>query len=80
MVSPRTDCNQYHKDESDKNKAAAVAIGAAALIGAAIFAHKSHERDDKHSQDERSVAEFDRGYRDGLHHERYHSYNDTSAY
>jgi hypothetical protein len=80
MVSPRTDCNQYHKDESDNNKAAAVAIGAAALIGAAILAHKSHERHEKHSQDERSVAEFDRGYRDGLHHERYHNYNDSSAY
>ena len=79
-VSPRTDCNQYHKDDNDSNKAAAVAIGAAALIGAAILAHKSHERDEKHSQDERSVAEFDRGYRDGLHHERYHNYNNTSAY
>ena len=80
MVAPRTDCNQYHKDENDKNKAAGFAIGAAALIGVALLAHKSHERDEKHSQDQKSVAEFDRGYRDGLHHERYHNYNDSSAY
>jgi hypothetical protein len=80
MVTARTDCNQYHKDDNDNNKAAAVAIGAAALIGAAILAHKSHERDEKHGQDEKSVAEFDRGYRDGLHHSGYHNYNRTDAY
>lgn len=75
-----TDCNQYHKEVSKNDKAAAIAIGAAALIGAAVLAHQSHHRDGKHDQDEKSVAEFDRGYRDGLHHERYHNYNDTAAY
>lgn len=29
---------------------------------------------------EKSVAEFDRDYRDGLHHDQYHDYNDTTAY
>ena len=75
-----TDCNQYHKEANEGNNAAAIAIGAAALIGAAVLAHQSHQRDDKHGEDSKSVAEFDRGYRDGLHHERYHNYNSTTAY
>ena len=75
-----TDCNQYHEEATKGDNTAAIAIGAAALIGAAILAHKSHERDDKHGDDSKSVAEFDRGYRDGLHHERYHNYNNTTAY
>lgn len=75
-----TDCNQYHKEASDGDEGAAIAIGAAALIGAAVLAHQSHERDGKHGENSRSVAEFDRGYRDGLHHERYHNYSNTTAY
>ena len=75
-----TDCNQYHKEATKDDNAAALAIGAAAIIGAAVLAHQSHHRDDKHGDDSKSVAEFDRGYRDGLHHERYHNYNDTTAY
>lgn len=75
-----TDCNQYHKEATDNSNMAAMAIAAAAILGVAALAHKSHERHEKHSQDEKSVAEFDRGYRDGLHHERYHNYNNTSAY
>ena len=75
-----TDCNQYHESATKNDNAAAIAIGAAALIGVAVLAHKSHERNEKHGQDSKSVAEFDRGYRDGLHHERYHNYDNTSAY
>jgi len=81
-----TDCNQYHtstagkSDNKDDNNAAAIAIGAAAILGAVALAHKSHDRDDKHGQDSKSVSEFDRGYRDGLHHESYHNFNDTTAY
>ena len=30
--------------------------------------------------DSQSVAEFERGYRDGLHREDYHNYNNTEAY
>jgi hypothetical protein len=75
-----TDCNQYHKEATNDDAAAAVAIGAAALIGAAVLAHKSHERDEKHGNDSRSVSEFDRGYRDGLYHQPYHNYQNTGAY
>lgn len=79
-VTPGTDCNQYQQAATANNNAAAIALGAAALIGVAALAHKSHEREEKHDQDSRSVAEFDRGYRDGLHHERYHNYDNTAAY
>jgi hypothetical protein len=78
-----TDCNQYHKSASnsdDTAAAAAVAIGAAAIIGAAALAHNSHHRDDKHGQDSKSVAEFDRGYRDGLYGQAYHNYSNTTSY
>jgi hypothetical protein len=80
-----TDCNQYGTQASsggsnEGNNAAAIAIGAAAILGAVALAHKSHERDDRHGQDSKSVAEFDRGYRDGLYHQSYHNYNNTPAY
>ena len=75
-----TDCNQYHSEAISGGSAAAIALGAAAIIGVAALAHKSHERDEEHSRDSQSVAEFERGYRDGLHHERYHNYSDSKAY
>lgn len=76
------DCNQKEPADKDSGMStgAAVAIGAAALIGIALLASKSHQRDEKHGQDERSTAEFERGYRDGLHHERYHNYQNSNAY
>lgn len=79
-VTGGTDCNQYHKQAISNDDAAAIAVGAAAIIGAAVLAHKSHHRDDKHGNDSKSVADFDRGYRDGLYHQPYHNYQDTSAY
>ncbi len=80
MVTSATDCNQYHKEAAKNDNSAAIAIGAAALIGAAVLAHQSHQRDDKHGQDSKSVSEFDRGYRDGLHHQAYHNYQNSPAY
>jgi hypothetical protein len=74
-----TDCGQYHKQATSKDNAAAVAIGAAAIIGAVALAHQSHERNEKH-QDQKSVAEFDRGYRDGLYNQPYHNYQRTDGY
>lgn len=79
-TAPSTDCNQYHAQAAKNDNAAKVAIGAAAIAGLAILAHKSHERDDKHSQDDRSVAEFERGYRDGMHHNAYHNHKNSAAY
>ncbi|HSQ69629.1 MAG TPA: hypothetical protein VLM41_06050, partial [Steroidobacteraceae bacterium] len=79
-ITSATDCNQYHKEAVKNDNSAAIAIGAAALIGAAVLAHQSHERDEKHGQDSKSVSEFDRGYRDGLHHQAYHNYQNSPAY
>jgi hypothetical protein len=79
-TTSNTDCNQYHAAASKNNEAAALAVGAAALIGVAALAHKSHERNEKHGHDSKSVAEFDRGYRDGLYHQPYHNYQNTNAY
>jgi hypothetical protein len=79
VTTSPTDCNQYHSDATKNNNAAAAAIAAAAILGVAALAHNSHQRDNKYN-DPASMAEFDRGYRDGLHHERYHNRNDSSGY
>jgi len=77
------DCNQKETAGKDggMSTGAKVALGAAALIGVAVLVSKSHQRDEKNNgQDEKSAAEYERGYRDGLHHERYHNYQNTTAY
>jgi hypothetical protein len=75
-----TDCNQYHEDATKNDNAAGIAIAAAAILGVAVLASQSHQRDDKHNDNSKSMAEFDRGYSDGLHHQSYHNYNRTDAY
>ena len=75
-----TDCNQYHGEATKDDNAAGVAIAAAAILGAVVLASKSHQRDDKHNDNSKSMAEFDRGFSDGLHHHGYHNYNKTDAY
>ena len=75
-----TDCGQYHSDATENDDSAALAIAAAAIIGAAALAHDSHHRDGKHDGDSKSISEFDRGYRDGLYRNDYHNYNDSGAY
>jgi len=83
-----SDCNQYHSNsnhDSDDDTGAGVAIAAAAIIGAIALSHKSHHREDDNGNDpyadsERGQAEFERGYRDGLHHEQFHNYHNTQAY
>jgi hypothetical protein len=71
-----SDCNQRG---GSGDKAAAIAVGAAAILGIAALASKSHHRDDKYN-DERGTAEFERGYRDGLYNHAYHNYGRTDAY
>jgi len=62
-----TDCNQpiNQADKSGMSDGAKLAIGAAALLGIVALAHKSNDRNDNQYNDDRSVAEFERGYRDG---------------
>lgn len=71
------DCNQRASNGADKT--AAVAIGAAAILGIAALASKSHQRGDRY-QDENSTAEYERGYRDGLYNQSYHNYTRSDAY
>jgi hypothetical protein len=70
-----SDCGQKSGDAG-----AAIAIGAAAIIGAIALSSKSHHRNDQYGEDPRQLAEFDRGHRDGLHNEAYHNYSNTPAY
>lgn len=54
---------------SDEEKAA---LAAAALIGIAALAHnQNHHKSSSHSTNANSEAEFERGYRDGLHNESF---------
>lgn len=85
MYAGANDCNQYHEEATKSDDKAGAAIAAAAIIGAIALAHKSHHRQDDQGNDnyagnEHGMAEFDRGYRDGLHHDGYHNWNNTSAY
>jgi hypothetical protein len=71
-----SDCNQKG---GSGDKTAAIAVGAAALLGIAALVSKSHHRGDK-DYDERGTAEFERGHRDGLYGQAYHNYSRSDAY
>lgn len=70
------DCNQKG---GSGDKTAAIAVGAAALLGIVALASKSHHRSGQ-DYDERGTAEFERGHRDGLYGQPYHDYNRSDAY
>jgi hypothetical protein len=70
------DCNQKG---GNGDKTAAVAVGAAALLGIVALASKSHHREGK-DYDERGMSEFERGHRDGLYGQAYHNYSRSDAY
>ena len=74
------DCNQQnHHGSSGNAGAAGVAIGA--LIGAAILAHKSgHHDDGQHHSDARQEADYERGYRDGVHGQAEKAYGRNDSY
>ena len=62
-------------------KETAAAIGALAILGVAALSHnKNHYRDDYEPAGEQQTAAFERGYRDGLHNERYDSSHNSSHY
>lgn len=70
-VTQHEDC----KKKGDGGKTAAIAIGAAALIGALAIAGSGHK-----DKDEKYQREYDRGYRDGYDGRRYDNWNNTSGY
>ena len=62
---------------SDEQKVAA----AIAILGIAALAHhKHHYKDDYKPADDVETAEFERGYRDGLHGYPYWEYSQTQGY
>lgn len=79
--SPASDCGQNGNGAKGNDNAAAVALGAAAILGIAMLAHKSHHHDDdQHSNDSNAEAEFERGYRDGLYNQPYDTYRTSTPY
>jgi hypothetical protein len=82
-VAP-TECNQSAPGQSSgssgMSSGAKVALGAAALLGVAMLAHRSHERDEAKHNTEQQVAEYERGYRDGMYHQPFHDYNRSQSY
>jgi hypothetical protein len=79
-ATPSADCNQKSGGGSGSGAAAAVGI-AAALIGVAALAHKSHHHDDgNHYNDDRSEADFERGHRDGLYGQSYQNFGRADPY
>ena len=72
------DCNQT-QEHRKSDRAVGAAVGAAALLGIAALASKSHQRGEKYS-DQNNTAEYERGYRDGLYNQSFHNYNSATAY
>lgn len=74
-----SDCGQTKK-EAGMSDGAKVALAAAAILGVAALAHKSHQRDKDRNYDEQQTADFERGYRDGLYNNPYHNYGNNRDY
>ncbi|MBY6217348.1 hypothetical protein [Qipengyuania aquimaris] len=70
-----SDCN---KGGGGGDAAAAVGVIAGVALLGALLSKKHHKKGKEY--DDRGTAEFERGYRDGLHHTQYHNYNRTDAY
>ncbi|MGL6111594.1 MAG: hypothetical protein ACRC2B_16000 [Rubrivivax sp.] len=81
ITTDEHDCNQTASSSKGPSKGAQIAIAAAAIAGVAALAHKSHENQkDRATQSPQDVAEFERGYRDGLYNQGYHNYNNRPDY
>lgn len=81
ITTDEHDCNQTVSSSKGPSQGAQVAIAAAAMVGVAALAHKSHEsQKDRAAQSPQDVAEFERGYRDGLYNQGYHNYNNRPDY
>lgn len=82
-VTP-ADCNQKSAGSGGSNTGAAVgAVAAGALIAAIIASssHKSGNHDDgQHMSDSQKEADYERGYRDGLHNDPYRASGDRDSY
>lgn len=81
-TSPAVDCGHQNVEKKhDDGTGAAIAVGAAALIGVIALSHKSHHHEDgKHQATAPAEASYERGYRDGLYGTSYHNYGDERSY
>jgi hypothetical protein len=66
LNAPWSDCNLKGRALQRGDERARVVHAAAQSLGVEALEHRSHERDGKRFGDAASVAEFERGYRDGL--------------
>lgn len=85
-TNPR-DCYQKEvvkkNDNTKRNAAIGIGVVAAGIIGAIALSHKSHHHEKNggnHHNDANKEAEYERGYRDGLHNGNYHNYSNTNDY
>ena len=73
-----SDC---HQKDGGVSTGGAVAIGAAALIGGLLLAHKSgHHDDNQHYGDAGRESQYERGFRDGQYGQSYHNYDRSDDY
>jgi hypothetical protein len=73
------DCNQKSSGGNDAATVAAVAGGAALL--AALLSHKSgHHDNGQHLDDSQKEADYERGYRDGLHNSAWRNDSRSESY
>lgn len=80
VTTPAPDCNQQdYGGREGMSDGARAAVAAAAILGIAALAHQAHHHDDgAHRDDARHEADYERGYRDGLH--GYRADADSGAY
>ncbi|MDR7193284.1 hypothetical protein [Luteimonas terrae] len=80
VTAPAPDCGQQDGGGRDgMSDGAKAAVAAAAILGIAALAHRSHHHDDgDHADDPRHEADYERGYRDALH--GYRADADSGAY
>ena len=63
------------------DEAAKAVLGAIAILGVAALAHnETHYHEGYKPSNDKEMAQFERGYRDGLHNEPYHSKHSSAAY
>ena len=76
LASPLTSTAASALGDNEKQ-----ALAAAAILGIAALAHnQNHYHDDYEPKDSEATAQFERGYRDGLHNEPYDSRHSSVNY
>lgn len=75
-----TDCDQTTLRPWKQSAGGRTAMAAARLAGVDALLHKSHERDVRRYNDVNSIADFERGYRDGQQEQAARDTRRSSAY